>query len=287
MRRAFVIFLFAALIMQRAAASGNEVEAALNQQYKKKNYSLRHPVTANSQRFDSSGRLLSGGREGPWTVYSRLNIRKIKLSPNRLTLDADRICYGFDKRQKRLVPMKLGGSVSLEIALDQPLTSSEQANAVLDRVFAFSKENFLASMPLWWRVYMDEHLEGSPGDGSDLQMKEMPEWKPESKISGPPVKDENGIYRGGAGMTSPKPVFTPDPDYNDLARKARLSGSNTFQFVVDDAGKVAGFNLVQPLGLGLDEQAVVCFQTWTFRPAMLEEKPVKTRMIVETHFNLY
>lgn len=287
MRRTFVILLFAALITELAVASDNGVESALNQQYKKKNYSLRHPVTDNDQRFNSSGRLLSGGSEGPWTVYSRLSIRKIRLRPNKLTVEAERIAYEFDTRRKRLVPMKLGGSVSLEIALDQPLTSSEQGRAILDRIFAFSRENFLASMPLWWRTYMDAHLEGSPGDGSDLRMTETVEWKPEPAPVSSPVKDEYGIYRVGGGVSMPRPVFTPDPDYNELARKTRFSGTNAFQFVVDETGSVAGFDLVRPLGLGLDEQSAVSLQTWTFRPAMLGQEPVKTRLIMETHFNLY
>lgn len=292
MRRIFAILVFTVLIPQIASASGNDLEASLNQQYKNKGYSLRHFVAKDFQRYDSSGTLLSGGREGPWTVYSRLLIRKVKVRSNKLTVEADRIGYVNDVRSNRLVPMKLGDSATLEIALDQPLASSEQADAVLSRIFALTLGDFLASVPPWWRPFLESNREiftpdgGNPPEKKEVVTPQKPASASEVKSPHPPVKDAEGVYHVGNGVGPPVPVFTPDPSYTDAARKARFNGVNAFEMVIDESGRMESCKLLRAAGLGLDESSVNTFLKWSFRPAMLEGKPVRVRMITEVSFNI-
>ncbi|MBZ5521319.1 MAG: energy transducer TonB [Acidobacteriia bacterium] len=296
MRKSFIVFAFflTLLAARPAAASGDSLESTLNQKYKKQSYSLRHAVISDSQHFDSSGKLLGDSLEGPWTVYGRLSINKIKLKPGKLIIEGQRIGYLFDKRQRKLTPYKLDESTKLEIVLDQPLPSAEEADKLLGRIFAFSKEDFLASVSSLWRPYLESQVEVYSDDGRNLQFKEHPDQKKRLLKAPAQPKDvqqqekaQGGIYRVGNGVKAPVFIFTPDPDYNDIARKAKLQATNVFDMVIDESGKVAGLQLVQPAGLGLDENSVIKLRTWNFHPAMRDDRPVKVLVTVEVSFNLY
>jgi TonB family protein len=133
-------------------------------------------------------------------------------------------------------------------------------------------------------------VENYSDDGRNLQFKQHGEQKRKQlRPPAPPPqeKDENGVYRIGNGVKAPVSFSTPEPDYTDVARSAKFQATNVFEAVIDENGKVASLQLIQPAGLGLDENALLKLQTWTFRPATKDGRPVKVRLLVEVSFNLY
>src|ERR1022692_3325281 len=61
-----------------------------------------------------------------------------------------------------------------------------------------------------------------------------------------------GAYRVGGGVSAPVPIFRPDPEYSEEARKAKYSGTVLLQVVVDIDGRTRDVHVVRSLGLGLD-----------------------------------
>ena len=287
--RSRVIFVCSVLLVARmAAASGNSLEDALNHQYKKQTYSLRHPVSSDSQRFDSSGKVLDGAPEGPWTIYGRLNIKKIKLTPGKLIIEGQRSGYRFDSRERKLASRTLKGSARLEIDLGQPLASADAANALLGSIFAFSKEDFLASVSPVWRSYLESYIETYSDDGRNLQFKKHADQKKGTAVREQQKgKAESGVYHVGNGVAAPVPISTPDPDYSDTARHAKFQATNVFSMVVDVNGRVTNLQILQPAGLGLDENSMQRLKTWTFHPATKDGQPVSVMVSVEVSFRLY
>ena len=98
---------------------------------------------------------------------------------------------------------------------------------------------------------------------------------------------EGTVYRVGNGVTAPKPVYTPDPEYSEAARKANFEGSVVLAVVVGLDGRIREAHMVKPAGLGLDKQAIQAVETWQFKPAMRDGVPVPTMVNVEVSFNLY
>jgi len=56
--------------------------------------------------------------------------------------------------------------------------------------------------------------------------------------------------------------------------------------VVDATGTPTNIHVVRPLGLGLDEQAILAVQQWTFKPGTKNGVPVAVQAQIEVTFRL-
>lgn len=95
-----------------------------------------------------------------------------------------------------------------------------------------------------------------------------------------------GAYKVGNGVTQPIPLYHPEPEYSEDARKAKLQGSVLLYIEVDSSGKVINPKVVKALGLGLDEKAIEAVLKWKFKPGTLNGKPVTVQAQVEVNFRL-
>ena len=96
-----------------------------------------------------------------------------------------------------------------------------------------------------------------------------------------------GVFRIGGGVSAPKPIFTPDPEYSEEARKARYQGTCILWLVVGIDGRTRDIKIARSLGLGLDEKAIEAVKQWKFEPAKKDGKVVAVRIDVEVTFRLY
>jgi len=100
--------------------------------------------------------------------------------------------------------------------------------------------------------------------------------------------DDGKVFRPGrGGVTQPRPIYDPDPDYSDAARKANYQGSILMWLVVGPEGRPHNIRAQRSLGMGLDEKAVAAVNTWRFQPATLNGQPVAVEVNVEVRFRLY
>lgn len=105
--------------------------------------------------------------------------------------------------------------------------------------------------------------------------------------SGPYEGDRwDGSLATGAGITSPVPLRTPEPEYSEAARKARVTGTVLVSIVVGADGVPRHVAVVRGLGLGLDERALEAVAHWLFKPATRNGHPVAVRANVEVNFHL-
>jgi len=95
-----------------------------------------------------------------------------------------------------------------------------------------------------------------------------------------------GVYRIGGGVSQPVPIYRPDPDYSEEARKAKYQGTVILAIVVDEKGNPRDVRVVKPLGLGLDQKAIEAVEKWRFRPGMKDGHPVKVMAQIEVNFRL-
>lgn len=96
------------------------------------------------------------------------------------------------------------------------------------------------------------------------------------------------IYDLDGGVTAPVPLATPRPQYTAAARRAKIQGTVRVRCVVRPDGACSNVAVVRSLDktFGLDEQAVHAIGEWRFRPALLEGKPVPTRVMFDFTFAL-
>jgi periplasmic protein TonB len=96
-----------------------------------------------------------------------------------------------------------------------------------------------------------------------------------------------GVFRVGGGVSAPRAIFAPDPEYSEEARKAKYQGTCVLWLVVGPDGRTRDIRVARTLGLGLDQQAIEAVKQWKFEPAMKDGKPVAVQVNVEVSFRLY
>jgi periplasmic protein TonB len=95
-----------------------------------------------------------------------------------------------------------------------------------------------------------------------------------------------GVYQIGGDVSQPVPIFKPEPEYSEEARKAKYSGTVLLSLVIDEHGNTRDIHVVRPLGLGLDEKAIEAVAKWRFRAAMKGGRAVAVQAQVEVNFRL-
>lgn len=96
-----------------------------------------------------------------------------------------------------------------------------------------------------------------------------------------------GIYRVGGGVSAPRAIFAPDPEYSEEARKAKYQGTVVLFVVVGADGRPRDIRIQRSLGLGLDEKAIEAVRTWKFEPAKKDGQAVAVQVNIEVNFRLY
>ncbi|HTK94510.1 MAG TPA: energy transducer TonB [Terriglobales bacterium] len=96
-----------------------------------------------------------------------------------------------------------------------------------------------------------------------------------------------GVFRVGGGVSAPRALFSPDPEYSEEARKAKYQGVVVLWLIVGPDGRPRDMKVLRPLGMGLDQKAIEAVKQWKFEPAMKDGKPVAVQINVEVNFRLY
>jgi TonB family protein len=110
-----------------------------------------------------------------------------------------------------------------------------------------------------------------------------------------PNPDASGKYHLGDGVSAPKLLFAPDPEFTDQARRKRLGGTVVITLKVDAAGNSRDVRVARSLSqdvskkykqiaLGLDDNAVAAVKQYRFQPAQFQGKPVPVETKVEVNF---
>ena len=96
-----------------------------------------------------------------------------------------------------------------------------------------------------------------------------------------------GVYRVGGGVSAPRALFDPEPEYSDEARKAKYQGTVVLWVVIGADGRPRDVRVQRSLGMGLDERAIEAVKKWKFQPAMKDGQPVAVQVNIEVNFHLY
>ncbi len=95
------------------------------------------------------------------------------------------------------------------------------------------------------------------------------------------------VFRPGAGgVTAPKLIFSPEPEYTEAARKAKYQGTVILYAIVDAEGRVRTVRVAQGLGMGLDEKAIEAVKQWRFIPGKKDGRAVPVAAAIEVTFRL-
>lgn len=257
MKTPLAILMLALIIPASASTPDQNINDALKKDFKNQILVLRSAFQDGDQEFDSTGKPLKDPKKGHWLTYGPLLITKIDADSQKLRLEGVRLIEVKHDRPDKSARMDSGKALMVDIHLDHPLASPDEARDLLDRVF------FL-----------------------DLKQARYP--APEFRLADESACPDGSIHDLGKDkVVPPRAVYVPDPDYSDKARQAKYQGNLALVVVVDATGRVCRIKMWRTLGMGLDEKAVEKVSTWKFDPGRIDGKPVAVRLSVEVSFHLY
>lgn len=252
-RHARVIFLLTFWIAAGLGVRADDLEGQLKHDYLNHLLGVRYHFHDGEQTFDSSGKPIWAGGTAPWEIYGAIQVQKVSLSSDQLRVEGPRIAFADMKDLSRLIT--IGKTVQFAIALDHPLTSMDEARAVMESVF-----------------YTDQ---------TDLD-----HLKPEYRRRGADLTVDAVFEAGGLDRGTLRPEYVPEPEFSKLAREKRAQGTVFLNILVDKTGNVVTVRVDRALGYDLDETAVAAVETWRFKPATRNGEVVSVRFNVQVDFRL-
>lgn len=98
---------------------------------------------------------------------------------------------------------------------------------------------------------------------------------------------DGGVYRVGGGVSAPRTIYDPDPEYSEEARKAKYQGTVVLWAVISPDGRAHEIRVQRSLGMGLDEKAIEAVRKWRFQPGVKDGVPVAVQINIEVNFRLF
>lgn len=95
------------------------------------------------------------------------------------------------------------------------------------------------------------------------------------------------IYSPGNGISVPRAIYSPEPEFSEEARKSKYQGEVTLLATIGADGRTRDVVVVRSLGMGLDEKAIEAVRTWRFEPAIKDGRPVAVQMNIIVNFHLF
>jgi protein TonB len=95
------------------------------------------------------------------------------------------------------------------------------------------------------------------------------------------------LYSIGNGVSIPRAIYAPEPEFSEEARRMKFQGEVTLLATIGADGRTRNLTVVRSLGMGLDEKAIEAVRTWRFDPARKDGRPVAVQMNIVVIFHLF
>lgn len=96
-----------------------------------------------------------------------------------------------------------------------------------------------------------------------------------------------GVFGVGGSVKAPRPIHTPEPEYSESTRRARIEGTVRLDVIVGPDGRVRDAFVISSLEPSLDANAIKAVKTWTFEPATKDGKPLPVELTIEVSYKLH
>jgi periplasmic protein TonB len=95
------------------------------------------------------------------------------------------------------------------------------------------------------------------------------------------------VYGVGNGVSMPRAIYAPEPEFSEEARIAKFQGEVTLLVTIGTDGRARNLTVVRSVGMGLDQKAIDAVRTWRFDPAKKDGRPVAVQMNIIVNFHLF
>jgi TonB family protein len=225
--------------------------------------------------FDSAGQPLGKGGDrpepGPLTL-SGIEVDDVAVKGRKLIIHAERIALvadaqGMLQRRALLNTTLMFGTFQKEYRSREMVKISVETgpngsfDVPLHAIFANGLGELASSAPPAWRCYADAYFAGAPADKEPADM--VKECVDETTHASPVRAD-----------TAPSMLTQPQPRGTRQAAELHVSGESAVYILIDAHGLPSDFQIVRPVGAGLDEDTLQALSQCRYAPATRNNVPV-------------
>ncbi len=132
------------------------------------------------------------------------------------------------------------------------------------------------------------YLEGLRKDGAKEVLLEALRSAKKVSQPGEDAGSVSSAYSIGGKERLAVPIYKPEPEYSESARRAKLNGVIVLWVVIGPGGNIVDIKEVsKPLGEGLDKNAIRTVSTWKFEPPTRNGSPLAVHTDVEISFRTF
>jgi len=272
----------------------------LRDQYRGKTLILRGFYSGDHLHYDASGILAAGSNPGDWISDGFVQVNDIRSSHHHLVVEAERqLVIHFHDQEFAFLREKVSKidkhPLRIEADFDPSKTSPDQADAAMVRIFLTAKDDLSALVPNYWKPCLraasaksrnfsfSSDLGAIPGVGASTTAGVVPADSGAAHAMS--CLTQKSSY--GRAVSPPRAIYSPEPEFSDLARRARFQGTELLMLAVNEDGIPDNIRVTEPLGYGLDEKAISAVKKWRFRPAEKDGQPIPASITIEVTFHLY
>jgi TonB family protein len=178
--------------------------------------------------------------------------------------------------------------VTIAAHFDTRQITLNAAHSVLDGVFLSPPDRLADLVPDYWKRCFGAQNSSTCRVSPQLApLFNLPPSTSPAEATSAANGQSDKVIKIGPGISPPRAIFSPDPEYSVEAREQHIQGIVVLQLIVDNSGRPQDIKVVSPLGYGLDEKAVDELKSWKFHPARKGSEPVAVSINVEVSFRLY
>jgi TonB family protein len=285
-----VFAALASILITSTALAENALEQAAASTWQNHVYTLRSWVGGGDIETDEHGQVLHNGGPVSWT-QARFEVQKVTLHHDKIEFRGNRVGMLYDKDKRQLVNVRLL-PLRLVMRIDTSKLQPNDLAQITDSLFITDLSQLIEALPEFWKSFATGKVK-SGSNGKKGQFYFLPDEPDDGRKTPAKIEpigttaDGEQIFHLTAGITPPAALKTPDPVYDDLARKMHVAGQDVLAAVIGADGTVREVQIARPIGMGLDERAVQAVRGWLFRPATRDGKPVAVQINIEVNFRLY
>jgi len=249
-----------------------DIQKQLEAKFKNAPLIIRHFYSGENLEYNSEGILVSGGEPGAWTINAYFAPEKIKLSKKSIKISGKRIWWTYDDLKNMSKLYRAPDDVKIEISRSPEQGELSGIMASLAAVFLKIDEPLEDFVPPYWKKAIQR--------GFDAKQARQDKAKQDCGTCAKEQSEEH---------ISPSVIkYQLMPVYTAAARKNRIEGTVILEVIIDENGVAKVTDILQPLGMGLDDSAVNAVEKmWKFAPATRGGIPIPQNAEIEVTFRLY
>jgi TonB family protein len=290
---AFWIYILAASVSHAQTQAQVPTQTALTQQSIEAKLQgpflmLRGMWDGGKLTFDSQGNLVGKARLRPFSL-SAVITRSVRVTNSGIEIKGERAALVFTASN---IATSTKGSGTIDVVIVRDDRHPEELDSALGKVFSIGIDESLATnAPEYWRKYLGAYLH-LPGAASIRPGSSGLNECPDPRVSASPDRpgpDENGVYRVAKGdeVIPPSLIHATDPAFTDAARAQHYQGTVVVGLVVNPYGRPQSTEILRPIGMGLDENAVAAVNQYEFKPATYQGNPVPVHICGEVTYRIW